>query len=170
MSQIGVHSNEAVNLVLNTSVTPRDAPKLCMVMSIPVAAAGPEGQEVCSTYVCKCGLYVWALFSETFENLMAKNVEIDGRYYEEILLGSSVYTCVIACRYLAYRHFFFFWIGNKVRTASQRKQVESAESSYSEEEQGNFSLPVKRACRDYSKPKYFEHLMAGEWRVRSWFR
>ena len=40
---------------------------------------------------------------------MAKNVEIQGRKYEEILLGSSVYKCVIACRYLAYRHFFFFF-------------------------------------------------------------
>ena len=52
-------------------------------------------------------------------------------------------------------------IGNKV-SRSQRKQNESAQSSDSEVERENLSLPVKRARRDYSKPKYFERLMAGE--------
>ena len=52
-------------------------------------------------------------------------------------------------------------IGNKV-SRSQRKQNESAQSSESEVERENLSLPVNRARRDYSKPKYFERLMAGE--------
>ena len=54
------------------------------------------------------------------------------------------------------------WIGKKVRKGSQSTEQESAVSSESEEERANLSLPVKRARRDYSKPKYFECLMSGE--------
>ena len=54
------------------------------------------------------------------------------------------------------------WIGKQVCKVLRTTEEESEESSNGEGGRASLSLPVNRAGRDYSNPKYFERLMAGE--------